>query len=335
MNVQHNKKMTQSLSNQSQPVLYMGPIRGGTDHIYRNTFAAHFDGYDLAVAPFINCIGTNKITPKYVRVLLPENNTGMPVIPQILSKSAEGFFRLANVLTDMGYDTINWNLGCPYPQVARKQRGSGLLPHTDKIRQFLDEAIPKLQGKLTIKTRLGREHKDELFKLIPVFNEYPIDEIIIHARTGKQMYEGIPDVDAFETALSMCNHPVVYNGDIRTFDDFKRLSERFPTISRWMIGRWAMVDPYLPMIIKTGKDATHPEHKVEKIKAFHDDLYDQYRRVLFGPSHTIDRMKGLMMSFTLAFKENKKTLKKIKKARTPEQYEAAVNLFFNEEAEWK
>ncbi len=332
--------MTPTTTSQRPPILYMGPIRGGTDHIYRNTFAAHFDGYDLAVAPFINCIGTNKITPKYVRVLLPENNTGMPVIPQILSKSAEGFFRLANFLTDMGYDTINWNLGCPYPQVARKQRGSGLLPHTDKIRQFLDHVIPKLSGHLTIKTRLGREHKDELFRLIPVFNEYPIEEVIIHARTGKQMYEGVPDVDAFETALSMCNHPVVYNGDIRTADDFKRLSKRLSApgrqkINRWMIGRWAMVDPYLPMVIKTGKDTTEPEHKVKKMKAFHDDLYDQYSRVLHGPSHIIDRMKGLMMYFSLAFKENKKTLKKIKKARTPEQYEMAANLFFGEAAEWK
>ena len=104
----------------SLPVLYMGPIRGGTDHIYRNTFAAHFDGFDLAVAPFINCIGTNKITQKYIRVLLPENNTAMPVIPQILSKSAEGFVNLVNYLADMGYNTVNWNLGCPYPQVARK-----------------------------------------------------------------------------------------------------------------------------------------------------------------------------------------------------------------------
>ncbi|MBC2717147.1 MAG: tRNA-dihydrouridine synthase family protein [Desulfobacteraceae bacterium] len=325
--------MTPTTTNHHTPILYMGPIRGGTDHIYRNTFADHFDGYDLAVAPFINCIGTNKIRRKYVKGLLPENNTGMPVIPQILSKSAEGFVLLANYLTDMGYDTINWNIGCPYPQVARKQRGSGLLPHTDKIRQFLDTAIPKLHGDLTIKTRLGREHKDELFTLIPVFNEYPVKEIIIHPRTGKQMYEGIPDVEAFETCLSMCKHPVVYNGDIRTADDFYRLSGRFPTITRWMIGRWALVDPYLPMVIKTGKEST--TNKIEKMKTFHDDLYNQYTRVLHGPSHIIDRMKGLMMSFSLAFKENKKALKKIKKARTPEQYEAVVHHFFDEEAVWK
>ncbi len=305
----------------------MGPIRGGTDHIYRNTFARHFEGFDLAVAPFVNDVGTNKIRPKYVRTLLPENNTAMPVIPQILSKSPEGFVHLANYLADLGYQTINWNLGCPYPQVARKQRGAGLLPHTDTIRQFLDNTIPQLKGKISIKTRLGREHKDELFRLMPVFNEYPIAEIIIHARTGRQMYDGVPDLDAFGTALALSRHPVVYNGDIRSADDFIGLSRRFPTVSRWMIGRWAMVDPFLPMLIKTGKDTA--ENKTKKMQAFHDDLYDQYAHALHGPSHLIDRMKGLMVSFCLAFEEDKKAVKQIKKSRTPEQYEAAVYRFFD------
>jgi tRNA-dihydrouridine synthase len=324
--------MIQTQTPSHHPILYMGPIRGGTDHIYRNTFARHFEGFDLAVAPFVNDVGTNKIRPKYVRTLLPANNPDMPVVPQILSKSSEGFAHLANYLADLGYDTINWNLGCPYPQVARKQRGSGLLPHTDTIRQFLDTAIPKLRGRMSVKTRLGREHKNELFRLMPVFNEYPLQEIIVHARTGQQMYEGVPDLDAFEAAMAMSRHPVVYNGDIRSADDYVRLSRRFPAIHRWMIGRWAMVDPFLPKAIKSGKYRV--DNKTEKMRAFHDDLYDQYARALNGPSHLTDRMKGLMMSFCLAFEEDKKALKQIKKARTPEHYEIAVNRFFDT-AIWK
>ncbi|MFZ2633544.1 MAG: tRNA-dihydrouridine synthase family protein [Desulfosalsimonadaceae bacterium] len=314
--------------------LYMGPIRGGTDHIYRNAFARHFAGFDLAVAPFINCINANKITPKYVHGLLPENNTGMPVIPQILSKSAEGFANLANYLTDLGYDTVNWNLGCPFPQVANKHRGSGLLPFPDKIREFLDAVIPSLRGRLTIKTRLGREHRDEILALMPVFNDYPIGELIIHPRTGRQMYEGTPDLSAFGDCLELSRHPVVYNGDIRTNDDFKRLSERFPKIDRWMIGRMALVDPFLPEVIKTGKDEISDTDKIGKIRAFHDDLFEEYSRTLYGPSHITDRMKGLMVYFLLGFQDTHNALKKIKKTRTPEQYIAAVNQFFDTEARW-
>ena len=314
--------------------LYMGPIRGGTDHIYRNAFARHFEGFDLAVAPFINCINANKITRKYVHGLLPENNTGMPVIPQILSKSADGFANLANYLTDLGYDTINWNLGCPFPQVANKHRGSGLLPFPDKIREFLDAVIPALRGRLTIKTRLGREHRDEILALMPVFNDYPLGELIIHPRTGRQMYEGTPDLSAFGDCLALSRHPVVYNGDIRTNDDFNRLSERFPEIDRWMIGRMALVDPFLPGVIKTGKDLCGNTDKIGKIRVFHEELFEEYSRTLYGPSHITDRMKGLMVYFLSAFQDTPNALKKIKKTRTPEQYMAAVNHFFDTEARW-
>ncbi len=312
--------------------LYMAPLRGFTDHIYRNTFSEHFSGFDLAVAPFITGKKGDKVPRKYIKGLLPENNTGMPVVPQILSKSAKEFILLANHLFNIGYETINWNLGCPYPMVAKKQRGSGMLPHQDMIREFLDHVIPALKGRLSIKTRLGWQTKDDIFRLIPLFNQYPIEEIIIHPRTGKQMYEGTTDLEAFEKLLSMTIHATVYNGDIRSLDDFKRLSQRFNTVNRWMIGRWALVNPFLPLMIKTGKDSI--SNKTVIMKRFHDDLFNQYSQILSGPSHLLDRMKGLWRYFSLAFKDCNIAMKKIKKTRKPDQYTDLVNHFFEAEAEW-
>lgn len=309
--------------------LYMAPIRGMTDHIYRNTFADHFNGFDLSVAPFIASPSGSKIRKKYLKGVLPENNKNMPVIPQILSKSADGFILLANRLFELGYETVNWNLGCPYPQVANKQRGSGLLPFTDLIQSFLDNVIPAINGQLSIKTRLGRNTKKEIFALLPILDTYPIEEIIIHPRTGVQMYNGTPDLDAFATCLSLTRHPIVYNGDILTENDFNRLSARFATINRWMIGRGALVNPFLPERIKTGKHK--PEGKIKKLKSFHDELFLQYSRILSGPTHILDRMKGLWQYFSQPFSDCKKAVKKIKKAKTPEQYQSLVDEFFNKE----
>ena len=314
------------------PRLYLAPLRGFTDHIYRNTYAEHFNGFDLAIAPFLPSVIGNKIRKKYIKGLLPENNTGMPVIPQILSKSAEGFILLANFLYDFGYDTVNWNLGCPYPMVTRKKRGSGLLPHPEMIHEFLGEVIPKIKGNLSIKTRLGLKSRDEIFKLIPIFNQFPIKEIIIHPRTGAQRYEGNTDLDAFDQCLSLIDHPIVYNGDIKCADDFKKLSEKFDRINRWMIGRWSIVNPFLPSIIKTGKRDV--ENRIKKMKCFHDELFDRYQAVLSGPSHLLNRMKGLWRYFSLPFKDCRNTHKKIKKSRHPDQYISIVDRFFESEAMW-
>ena len=91
----------------------MAPIMGFTNALYRNLYSKHFKGFDIAVAPFIASIGENRIRNAHLKDILPEKNSGIPVIPQILSNDPQGFINLAKRLFDLGYDTINWNLGCP------------------------------------------------------------------------------------------------------------------------------------------------------------------------------------------------------------------------------
>jgi len=308
----------------------MAPMKGFTDHLFRKIFADHFGGFDLAVAPFISSKRDNKFKRKYVKDVLPENNTRLPVVPQILSKTAEDFAALANYLYDLGYETANWNLGCPYPMVAKKRRGAGMLPHTEMIQAFLDQAIPLLKGTISIKIRLGWRSADDVFRLIPILNRYPLEELIIHPRTGIQRYDGAVDLEAFEQSVSMINHPVVYNGDIKTFEDFTRLSRRFGNVNRWMIGRWCLANPFLPLTIKTGKDDI-PD-KIEKMKQFHQGLFEAYSLALEGPSHLLNKMKGLWRYFSLPFIDCNKSIKKIRKSRRPDQYLAQVNLFFETDA---
>jgi tRNA-dihydrouridine synthase B len=308
----------------------MAPLRGITDHLFRTLFTDHFGGFDLAVAPFISSKRDNVIKPKYIRDVLPENNLVLPVIPQILSKSARDFSFLANHLYDLGYETVNWNLGCPFPMVTKKMRGSGMLPHMEMIREFLDDTIPNLKGSLSIKIRLGWRSSEDIFKLIPVLNAYPIKELIIHPRTGVQGYNGDVDLDAFETCLSLITRPVVYNGDIRTFEDFERLSHRFHTVHRWMLGRGCISDPFLPGAIKAPGELV-PD-KIEKLKKFHNALFDAYSDLLDGPSHVMNKMKGLWRYFSLLFIDCGKAVKKIKKSHRPDLYLEQVNLFFETEA---
>jgi tRNA-dihydrouridine synthase B len=308
------------------PRLYMGPLKGFTDYIYRNTFARHFKGFDLAIAPFVVSINGKKVNHRYIDDLLPEHNRQMPVIPQILSRSAKGFILLANYFYDLGYETVNWNLGCPYPMNAKKNRAAWLLPHTDLIQSFLEEVVPSLNGKISIKARLGLNESQDFQRLIPVLNQFPIEEIILHPRTGIQRYDGKPDLQAFQECLARTEHSMVYNGDIRSLADFQKLSKKFPQVSRWMIGRWLLVDPFLPMAMKKGEDVG--KDKSEKMKMFHDDLFEQYRNTLSGSKHLLDRMKGLWRFFQLSFQDGSHGVEKIRQTLHPDQYQKAVDYFF-------
>jgi len=234
--------------------LYLAPLRGITDYIYRNTFGRHFDGFDAAVTPFIPTMKAIHAKPSHLKDVWPENNSAMPIVPQILGNNHEDFIPLARQLFDLGYETVNWNLGCPFPMVAKKQRGSGLLPYPDKIDHFLEKTVSAVPNRLSLKVRLGRKASEEIFKLLPIFNRYPLQEIIIHPRTGTQMYGGQPDLGAFENCIGMTQHPIVYNGDITDMESFQELAARFTTVNSWMIGRGAIIDPFLPAIIKNGQD---------------------------------------------------------------------------------
>lgn len=191
------------------PHLILAPLRGFTDGVFRNAFNRHFGGIAEAVAPFLTSIKGRRIKPSHLADLMPQENRNLPVVPQILSNNGEDFICLANALADLGYTEINWNLGCPYPMVAKKKRGSGLLPHPDEIDGLLEIICRGFSGNLSVKTRLGRFSADELEKLIPIFNRYPIARIIVHPRTGAQMYAGQVDLSAFAHYLPHLDHPVV------------------------------------------------------------------------------------------------------------------------------
>ncbi|MBU8849825.1 MAG: tRNA-dihydrouridine synthase family protein [Desulfobacterales bacterium] len=311
--------------------IILAPLQGFTDVTYRNVFSDHFSGVDEAVAPFISTMGQMRLKPSRIKDVNPENNKTLFVVPQILGNVAKDFIFLADHLYEMGLKKINWNLGCPHSKIAKKKRGSGLLMYPEEIDAFLDTVLSKISNTLSIKIRLGRRSKDEIFKVLPVLDKYPLDEIIIHPRTGLQMYEGTSDHDAFEKVLSCSRHLLTYNGDITDLNSFYAVQKRFPNIRRFMIGRGILSNPFLAENIKK---IIVTKDQIERLKDFHDDLFDNYKKIFSGPAHLTGRMKGFWSYLGPSFKKSKKPLKNILKTNSIAKYQDMVKTFFNAELEF-
>ena len=99
--------------------LLSSPLQGFTDFRFRNAFQHYFGGIDTFYSPYIKLNGKLAIKGSYERDILPENNTTLEVIPQIITNDAEEFLFVANYVQQLGYKELNWNLGCPYPMVAK------------------------------------------------------------------------------------------------------------------------------------------------------------------------------------------------------------------------
>ena len=310
-------------------MIYLAPLQGITDRIYRNLFPLYFKGVDLAIAPFISSSKKMKPTNNLLRDFYPDQNTGIPTIPQIMSSDPDDFALLANRLFDMGCGTINWNIGCPFRMVVKKGRGAGMLCYPDRIESFLEKTIPALNPKLSIKLRLGLKYPDEVLPLIEIFNQYPLEELIIHPRTGGQMYDGEVDLDMFEQCLNLSHHKIVYNGDIDTFERYEMLSMRFVSLERWMIGRGLIGNPFLAEKIQFRTQRSDHE-KIKIMRAFHDHLFAEYSKILSGPSHITNKMKEIWTYMGGFFENGEKIRKKINKTHHRDHYIDIVTKAFDD-----
>ncbi len=309
------------------PTIILAPLQGFTDVTYRNVFSDHFEGVDEAIAPFISTMGEQRLKPSRIKDVVPENNQKMVVVPQILGNVPEDFIFLAKYLYQIGHKRINWNLGCPHSKIAKKKRGSGLLMYPEKIDAFLDIVCSRMPNSLSVKIRLGRKSKDEVSNLLPIFDKYPLEEIILHPRTGEQMYTGTSDHEAFGLALGKSSHQFTYNGDIVDLNSFQAIRDKFPVIQRFMIGRGILANPFLAEDIKQIKVK---QNRIDRLKNFHDALFNSYQKIFSGPAHLTGRMKGFWSYLGPSFLESRKSLKKILKSNSIKKYQARVDQFFND-----
>jgi tRNA-dihydrouridine synthase B len=307
--------------------IYLAPIRGITDKIFRNIFPKYFQGFDLAIAPFICTFKTKKLKGTIDCEFGALQDTGIKTIPQIMGNDPDDFLSVANELNEIGYDQINWNLGCPYPKVTRKGRGSGMLIYPEKIDYFLDRVLSGSTFGVSVKLRLGMNCPDDILRIIPVLNRYPLQEIIIHPRTGQQMYTGSVDLEAFEKCMAISRHTIVFNGDINSLANFEMLANRFKTVNRWMIGRGILKNPFLIEEIKK-KTARSPESKSEQLFDFHNELFEEYSKIVTGPVHLISRMKAIWTYLGHYFEDTQTIQRKIQRTENIKDYLNIVNSLF-------
>ena len=289
--------------------LYFAPLEGITDHIYRRLHRRYFPGVDMYFTPFLSPTQNHIFPPRELRQVDPENNVGVPLTPQLLTKNADDFLWAANALANMGYKEVNLNVGCPSGTVTAKGKGAGLLADLDSLRWLLDGIFAAVPIKVSVKTRLGVRDPAEFGSVLDIYNDYPISELIIHARTAKEMYEGPVHPDAFGAALAASRAPVCYNGDVTTPADIRALGRRFPGLNAVMIGRGLVADPALVMRLNG------VESDRETLTAFNSELWEAYTAAFGGPASAMNRMKAVWTLMLGSFEGGEAYAKRLGKAR--------------------
>lgn len=310
-------------------ILSLAPFQGITDSVYRNLYKEYFTGIDKYYTPFFTGIhkdNSRSLRGEEIDVNCNDVNT---LTPQILGNDAEEIIRFASQCKMMGYKEINLNMGCPFPRVANKVRGCGLMAEPKRVNELFDKIFNNIDIKFSLKCRLGYYQDTEIDELIDGFNTYPFSEIIIHPRIGKQLYTGNADVDRFAELVPKINRPLVYNGDIFAVEDFNRISAKLPDVKMFMLGRGLLTNPFLADEIK-GKTFDNEERK-KKLHHFVVSLYLERLRHAGGSPKIIGCMKEMWSYLMNSFEDPQNIWRKIKKINNLDVYEETVEIIFRDE----
>jgi len=305
---------------------YFAPLQGVTGHIFRNAYQEFFPhSISKYFSPFIAANQSRSMKAKELTDILPENNQQIVLVPQLLTNNAADFTHTADKIKLLGYGEVNLNLGCPSGTVVAKYRGSGFLAKKEELNLFLEEIFAHATTKISIKTRIGKDEPEEFYKLIEIFNQYPIEELIIHPRLQRDFYNNKPNLQVFEDALKLSKNPVCYNGDIFTVQDYNALRTKFPSVETYMLGRGLLRNPGLIGEISQGAG-------VEKslLKNFHDSVYHAYQKEYYGEKNVLYKMKEIWFYLISSFADSEKYLKKIKKCERLSDYDIVVSALFSE-----
>ena len=283
------------------------PLDGITKVVFRQVYHRMFGGADRYFIPFFSPTDQHILTKRDQRELDPAANAGLPAVPQVMTRRAPDFLWAAEIVADMGYTEVNLNLGCPSGTVTAKGKGSGFLARPEELERFFDEVFASVKLPVSVKTRLGVKEPEEFERLLDIYNRYPIACLTIHPRVQKQFYKGTVYRNWFAWAAERSRNPLCYNGDLVTVEDCGAFAAAFPAISAVMIGRGA-----------------------EEIQTFTRTLYQSYQDFYGQVGPAAQRMKEVWFFLIHLFEGGERHDKKMRRLRTPAEYEAVEAAIFQE-----
>jgi tRNA-dihydrouridine synthase len=207
--------------------------------------------------------------------------TEMPIVPQIWGSNPEHFALTAAGLKDLGYQSIDLNLGCPDRHVIATGGGSALIRTPELAVQII--AATKSAGlPVSVKTRLGYTHPDEWRNWLTTLLQQDLAALTVHLRTKKEMskvaahYELIPDLIALRNTVAP-QTKLYLNGDFTDLESGRPYLEQ--GADGLMIGRGVFANPFC--FERTPR--AHTQQEYLDLLLYHLDQYEHYGLAPYDP----------------------------------------------------
>ena len=299
------------------------PLQGFTDAIWRQ---AHREVYGTEsvscyFSPFVR-IEHGEVRRKDIADVAVESTRDAKFIPQIIFRDENEFSLLVESLAQMGFRSVDLNLGCPFSPQVKHGRGCGALVNPAMLSSVGQKIKTHYRHvSFSVKMRLGVEHPNQWRESIEILNGWPLRWLTVHPRTARQQYSGELYIDEIAAIHELTSHHLIYNGDIKSPGDIERVSKLLPFISGVMVGRGILMRPSLPSEYAQGREWDVTE-RIGKLMELHEKIMAAYSGKLCGESQILMKLKPFWEY--LESEIGRKAWKAIKKSRNMPDYRNVV-----------
>ena len=259
-----------------RPFFALAPMAGVTDTVFRQVIADH-GRPDVFWTEFVACDGLCSDGRLALLRDLQYTDAERPIVAQIFGAQPEHYYETAKLVTELGFDGVDINMGCPDKSVLKQGAGASLIrtPEIAVACIRATQAGVAASGRLipvSVKTRVGW-NTETLDAWIPRLLETDLAALSIHARTKKEMSKVPAKWEYVQRVVEMARGSrtlIIGNGDARDLDDARARAEATGA-DGVMLGRAIFGNPWL------FDQSGHGPTREERLRAMveHTELFER------------------------------------------------------------
>ncbi|HEV8374956.1 MAG TPA: tRNA dihydrouridine synthase DusB [Candidatus Polarisedimenticolia bacterium] len=225
------------------PPLILAPMAGITDQYFRRILK-RIGGLGLVSMEFISSEALTRGSER-TRGMMHFHEEERPLAIQIYGSDASRMSDAASFVQELGADIVDINMGCPANKILKGCAGAALMGDLKLAEGIIRACRDRLRIPLTVKFRLGLdEARSNYLDLGRACEANGANAVALHARTARQMFNGLADWGRIRSLKETLSIPVSGNGDILNPDDALAMW-RDTGCDGVMIGRGAMHNPWI------------------------------------------------------------------------------------------